>query len=564
MSDLQSRRLPRACASGARFHSAGCSEKAAAFRLRFAVHLLFDDDPGMSRLRQRIFRKKFDDLIAVADDRAFFVMCWAVRALQSERVNAARPFLSFPKEAAERELTGPFSIYPWFIETMINELLTVPKAPARTRRPDRVLNCSNFDAIAIVRNRLRELENAEDGIRLQNVSVFEEMPRLAQRQFEWQRGFLSMPQVYRAGFLYGGDHTSKHFQHIAGFSVTEFSHACFAISAGYRLQPEISLDADFTGADLPRDLSRRVMEHLSLTLNDARSQAVALRSAPGHVGYKKSVLRTHPCVVFQGKAVAPLVELVNLRGTSGIFYDVIGGPDAVKNEISARFEKYCLDFTRAMMPNTHVDGEIKYLFNSNYIKSPDMLIYRQNQLAIIMECKATRMSYEARFGEEPLVEAARGYDEMAKGIFQIWRFVSHIRRGYVTDVQIANDVKGVVITLDAWLSMARHMIVEVFVRARRLATERDPEISADDQIPVRFCMIDDLEKTLAKSTQESFLNTIAGSMDDEHRSWMLASIHDKLNPEVGIFEREFPFSHRLAEVQGTWWQTMEDRARRKT
>lgn len=259
------------------------------------------------------------------------------------------------------------------------------------------------------------------------------------------------------------------------------------------------------------------MEHISVSHEEARSRAATLRAGPGHVGYKRSILRTHPCVVFQGRAITPLVELVNLCGTSGIFYDVIGGPDAVKNEISARFEQYCLDFTRAMLPDGRIEGEVQYRRGGNNVHSPDVLVHRNDELSVIMECKATRMSYEARFGE-PLAESARGNNEIVRGIFQIWRFTSHVRRGLVPGIKLADDARGMVITLDAWLSMAGGMIAEVLERARQMAVEREPEITGSDQIPVRFCMIDDLENALAGSTPASFFGAIRASADEEHRS----------------------------------------------
>ena len=37
------------------------------------------------------------------------------------------------------------------------------------------------------------------------------------------------------------------------------------------------------------------------------------------------------------------------------------------------------------------------------------------------------MSFEARFADDPVAEASVGFDELAKGIFQLWRFFSHAR-----------------------------------------------------------------------------------------------------------------------------------------
>ena len=58
--------------------------------------------------------------------------------------------------------------------------------------------------MARVTNILASLENAEDGLTLERINVLREMHRLGQRQFEWQRGFMSYSRLYRAAFIYGG------------------------------------------------------------------------------------------------------------------------------------------------------------------------------------------------------------------------------------------------------------------------------------------------------------------------------------------------------------------------
>jgi hypothetical protein len=88
---------------------------------------------------------------------------------------------------------------------LLNEVLTTPKLKVVPGRSNRILNCGTFSATGAVVNALLGLENAEDGIVLKRVDVLREMHRLTQRQFDWQRGFVSHSQLYRSGFLYGGE-----------------------------------------------------------------------------------------------------------------------------------------------------------------------------------------------------------------------------------------------------------------------------------------------------------------------------------------------------------------------
>lgn len=71
-----------------------------------------------------------------------------------------------------------------------------------------------------------------------------------------------------------------------------------------------------------------------------------------------------------------------------------------------------------MLSSKVVRGSEKYRVRGNDVETPDILIEDEGYVSIVVECKAARMSYEARFSEEPIVEARRGYDELAKGVFQ--------------------------------------------------------------------------------------------------------------------------------------------------
>ena len=54
-----------------------------------------------------------------------------------------------------------------------------------------------------------------------------------------------------------------------------------------------------------------------------------------------------------------------------------------------------------MLPSYVVSGSYKYSLRRNQIDTPDILVYERGAISLIFECKATRMSYEARFSEEP-------------------------------------------------------------------------------------------------------------------------------------------------------------------
>lgn len=505
----------------------------------------------MSRLGREVYRRKLNRLLGFIPDREFFALCWAIQAIQRGREAKARWF-RYPKEAATEDLMSKWAVHPFFLETLLNECL----AGEKDRKGRTLRDARTFDAILPVLHALKRLENAEDGVMLARVSVLDTMPRLIQRQIGWQREALAIPPMYRSAFIYGGERSQAHFAATKGFSLSEFTKTAFLLRVLFEEAPRIRADDRLAGVGVSKGLLRAVLDQISLGHDKARVQAHDLRAGNDHVSYKPSLLRTFPCVEFvDGLIAAPMPDLVTVRGSTGLFYDVAGGPEPVRNEIARRFEIYCLDFLTATLPGMAVSGDFKYpLQKGKDFDTPDVLIRSDGKLVLIGECKATRMSYRARFAEDPAAADPRGYGEMAKGVFQIWRFVSHCRRGLVPSEQLERDVRGIVITLDTWLTMGGSTVTHVLERAGAMADARDPDILAADRIPVIFCPIADLEETLETATATSFLEAVRANSEQRFKNHMLPGVHRDLNPEP-LEARDYPFGKRVSEVL-PWWDEL--------
>lgn len=516
----------------------------------------------MSALRRDLYRKKLTNLLQTADDEEFFVMVWATHAAQTERPAEAKQFLEFPEEAGTSDITSKLAIHPWKCETLLNEILATPKLSLIPGQPNRRLNCSVFGAIAKATNVLTKLESAEDGLTLKRVSVLKELHRLSQRQFEWQRGFLNLANMYRSAFIYGGEKTKVFFAQTNGFSMDEFSLTCFGLRAMLMDKPAVLRNIDVRVIGISEACRDAILNLISVPHAAARTLAATLRRGRGHTGYKPSIFREYPCVAFGAlgeRVLAPLPDLVTLRSTTGLFYDVINGGDDVKNEIAARFETYCLDLLRLMLPSSTVIPSFKYQVKKGaLVDSPDILVGDGQEVAVIFECKARRMSYVARFSENPVAEARQAYEEMAKGVFQIWRFASHHRRGLLNGARLSANAKGVVLTLDTWMSAASVMQKEVFDLARERA-DRDPDIVEADRIPVLFCPVEELEHTLNVANNNSFFQAIDAATEPRYQGWALWSVHQDVAPDIRM-DNGYPFEHHFAEVL-PWWDRFDEPSR---
>jgi len=511
------------------------------------------EDDGDALTERGNLRRQLAQSLAVADDERFLNMVWAARAIQSGRAEEGLPFISGVPDAAVAEgITNRLAIYPWELETLTNELLAQPK-----HRYYRVLQCGAWNTIATLTNQLRDLEGAEYVARRGAVPILREMYRIQGRQFEWQRGFPSVAQFYRNCFIYGQGACAEYFQETHDISIAQLTLVGYALFASFLADPTYDRRQDLAIIGVTPETRERAMSRICAPISTVRDIALRNREGDNDTAYRPSALRLFPCIAMDKRLRrirAPIPELVISRVTSGLFYDVVGGGGPVRDEYGRRFEQYVHSYFEAMLPAVRLLPEWHYRVACQSILSPDLMILgqRTEEVSIAVECKATRMSIDARFGELP--ENERGYEDMEKAVFQIWRFFSHCRRG-LTGRRVAADAVGIVLTLENWFVMGSVLQEEIEARAVLRAQRLDSKITDEDRRRVIFCPMPDLEEVLATATEDSFRTSVARSVMDDRRGWLFSSIHREVR-DANAIAKAYPFAEKLAELL-PWWERLE-------
>ena len=90
-----------------------------------------------------------------------------------------------------------------------------------------------------------------------------------------------------------------------------------------------------------------------------------------------------------------------------IIIDLMGDGGDLRNEIAGRFEQYSADYTLLTTPGFKVDREYPYAGKRKGVgyDSPDILIEEAGELAIVIECKATKLTFSAKFSDDPAADA---------------------------------------------------------------------------------------------------------------------------------------------------------------
>jgi len=254
--------------------------------------------------------------------------------------------------------------------------------------------------------------------------------------------------------------------------------------------------------------------------------------------------------------IAPLPTLLLHRATVGLYYDIIKGGTKIRNDAGARFEEYCRKSIEAHCPTFEVSPPVKYKFKGNPVETPDVILQLDGQVVAVMECKASKLTFEAQYADNPIEDAQDGYAQIAKAIFQMWRFFSHVRRKLL-DFVVADDAPAVVLTLDAWTLMSSELRNDVIAEARRMVAEKEPEITEEDQRPPVFCPLHELDHLLLVSSEQQLLDGMKAAIRPEYDGWARLNVRQNAVEKLPQQKR---YAFDPAEFIG-WWGELSKRDR---
>jgi hypothetical protein len=510
--------------------------------------------------------KQLRKLFARASDQQFLQMVWAIDALRSGRIAAAGRLLVFPPQAADQSIGAPSAVHRWELETLLIQLFLTPMKDPRPGATAS-FDCSKFVSVGDLVNRLRGLESAETAVYLRggDFNIFGELHRIAQRQFHWQHGYLNLPQFYRYAFIYAQGICGEYFEKTYGLPITELNFVAFALFTQSMHAPWIRRTFAIPELELTADLMKRALRLLLISVDRAREESKKLTDAvnakhgrPIPTAFLPSVLRRYPLVCLKEEAnefLAPIPEVLIMRVTSGLYYDLISGGPALLNEANDRFEQYCARYVDALMQRFTVSRAYRYEPRKGApVDTPDLLVKDGGKVVLAAECKATKLTYLAQFAEDPFEAEKKQYHQIANGAFQLWRFFSHVRRDLLEETVDA-DSSAMVLTLDSFVTINHELKARIIEEATSLA-DKEGNIMAGDRRHILFCPIQGLEEVLCRSTEDTFLATLKAAREEKYAGWELTGVHrDQTAEKEPIGPKQFPF-----KLNGLlpWWKRINE------
>lgn len=143
----------------------------------------------------------------------------------------------------------------------------------------------------------------------------------------------------------------------------------------------------------------------------------------------------------------------------------------------------------------------------------------------MIECKASKHTFDAKFSDDPLTQAKNGYSQIINGVMQVWRFFAHVRTFKFTQKKISDDAIGVVLTLDKWLEVNPSMITKVLGEAASQVKSKYPEVNAVDmKRPLVICSAQDIIDIMFITDWTRFSDCLQKAATVEFRGWDIRSL----------------------------------------
>lgn len=508
-----------------------------------------DKSRNLKRLQKHLSSaRKLDFLLAI----------YSIQKIQSPKGGGQSSFFAdLPNDVRTSDRHSKFYFHPWFLETLANELLAAQWEPKKRDGFTRTLNPRSFSAFATAFNLLIKAENASDGPVLRRIGVLTQLNRLAKRQFEWQRRFSTVSRMARYHSIYRTEGSRIYFKEKYDIEFDTFTKTAFSIYAMLLNQAAIRTDIETKSIGVEPSDVLKTIEILSVPLEKANGLVRELRQGYDHIAYAPSIFRVSPLITFQQDgvryAMTPFVDLLFYRITEGLFYDFVDNPN-LRNDFSANLETYISEIIGKRAEKYKVCGDI--IYGRTAEKTPDILVSMNNSVVAAIEIKGRRQSATIRFGENPTKDFADAYEDLSKGVFQLWKYLADSSRGLIPSEFAASDkaILGVC-TLDNWIESAYGTEADIYAMAHRKADAHARGVPSKYRKHVPIFSLSDMEFVLSRSDVETLIGVIHASSTDEYRGWLLSSIFSSKFPSLGVIDDALPFGDVNKHVP--WWCTLD-------
>jgi len=313
--------------------------------------------------------------------------------------------------------------------------------------------------LATTIDELRRLENELYKLRKHRSpteDIFLELVRIAHRQFIWQGDPPNPITAIRHFKIFDEPRISKICEKHIGLSVRK-NYLCGLMLWGLYLErPAVSASFNLNLKKISRAEFDKFLKFTCSDIDTLKSLLESEQCYDENFVYAYNSLRQFPLIKMpyhgEDAIVCPLPTLLFWRITGGLYYEMRHDP-RFAIPFGHSFQSYIGEVLKRVCLSNEISiiSEMEYGSRKHRKQSVDWIV-SDAQSALLIECKAKRLTWNAKVASEGAASLHEDIDKLAESVVQVYKSIRDYQADKYPDYpfQFARKIYPVVVTTENW------------------------------------------------------------------------------------------------------------------
>jgi hypothetical protein len=414
----------------------------------------------------------------------------------------------------------------WDLEILAKEIILncgpIPRANHSLR---------SWDTLAAIINALKDFEN---NIYVQHGSeknILIELIRIAHRQFIWQANPPNSVATIRYIKIFNRPEINEIAMRLIGLSVEEIYLCGMAFIGMFLGHAGIDLPIQSNIQTLSSEKISRFLAFTSRSVHELRNLLKSEQQYNEKYPYAYGSLRAFPLIRIalpdKEAIFCPLPTLLFWRMTGGLYYELLRDKKFAQ-PFGDSYQQYVGDVLGQAISNRElrVISEFEYGLKGARKRSVDWILADSGQSALFIECKAKRLSWNAKSALDDLGPLDSDIDYLGSAVLQVYKTLRDYRDDRFPSLAFAPDRKIFIsiVTLENWHMFGPAMLLRLQESVSEKLENNGFDSAFVDAIPYAIWAIEDFEAASQIINTVGIKDFIEGQANDpEMRTWGLHS-----------------------------------------
>lgn len=423
-------------------------------------------------------------------------------------------------------------VYQWDLAILTREVVL-------NASPQGVLRLDNFNSLASVINRIRDVENAAtaeyfrtrgDGAQNALASLY----ATVHRQFPWQRQ-RQMTTLMRYMKVFGAQAVETVLMQSSGLSIRDWYLMGMAILGHMLREPGINAQQNLQAFGITPARTQAFFEKLSMGIEPLRQKTQGVQLYDENWLYSWNPIAESPLIAADPKTPhllhCPIPELVMKRFSQGLFYELMQGR-GYENPYGHSFQAYIGEVIHETFRGVTYEllSEASYRDGRNEKHGADWVLMDPSA-NVFIECKTKRVKQAGKMAfDRDAVQAE--FEVLAKAIVQLYKNIADAQQGITQWVPNGHPIYPLVVTLEDWYLFGSPVAAMLRELVQEKLQAQGMDMAVMDSMPYTVVSSGELETVGNVLAQVGIHPFLAGRHQENFRDWLVQDYAQEAFPDA--------------------------------